>query len=80
MPSSDRGDRGALVALGLALAAIVLVTWITSESDYPIKSAVGQPNANQRPAEYSNRQPPKTVYWGLRIRTVRAALPARSEA
>lgn len=44
MPISDRGDRGALAALGMALAALVLITAITTWSGEPADQQIEKPN------------------------------------
>lgn len=46
MSKRDRGDRGALVALGMALAALVLVALIGWLRD-PADSQIGQPTTSQ---------------------------------
>ena len=41
----DRGDRGALTALGMTLAAVVIVSFVATGSRNPSDGQVGQPNA-----------------------------------
>lgn len=62
MSRSDKRDRGALIALALALAAILLIAWLNQ----PPRSQIAQINANSPQAENDGGQPvAKRVYWGL---------------
>jgi hypothetical protein len=57
MSGTERRDRGALIALGLAFLAIVCLAAIAAWFGNPAYHQVGQPNTEQIPA--------KIVHWGL---------------
>lgn len=57
----DRGDRGALVALGMALFAIVLIAFIEAEG--PSNKTVNQQADDQQTTETDYRGPAEGYWW-----------------
>lgn len=64
MSDGNRGDRGALIALGMALAAIVVVSLFAGSGD-PSNQAAKDVSEQYSGAKDAQSQAVQTVHWGL---------------